>query len=62
MTIPLMSAPEAEVRAILSDAMLPAPPPLVRAPRHVNFDLIDRTKLGEVVFEPMNPSLQALAL
>jgi plasmid stability protein len=51
---------EAEVRAILADAIQPLP--IYRGQRHVNFDLIARLDLGEVVFEPMGPSLGELEL
>ena len=46
---------EAEVRAILAEAVQPQP--VYRGQRHVNFDLIAKMALGEVVFAPMTPSL-----
>ena len=46
---------EAEVRAILSEAVLR--PPIHGPVRHVNFDLIAKTDLGEVTFEPVRPVL-----
>ncbi len=51
---------EAEVRAILAEAMEPVP--MYGVMRHVNFDLIAKTDLGDVVFEPMSPSLHAVEL
>ena len=50
---------EAEVRAILAEALQPLAQPAVR---HVNFDLIDRIRLGEVVLEPVNPKLHEVEL
>ena len=50
---------EAEVRAILAQAMQPI---LTRTgSRHVNFDLIDKTALGELIIEPTCPSLDEMA-
>ncbi len=51
---------EAEVRAILTDAVQLHPP--AQGPRHVNFDLIAKMELGEVSFEPMRPSLREVEL
>ena len=51
---------EAEVRVILADAVQPLP--IYGAMRHVNFDLIAKTGLGEVVFEPMSPELREFEL
>jgi plasmid stability protein len=49
---------EAEVRSILAEAI--QPPPVNRGQRHVNFALIAKMDLGEVVFEPMSPSLREI--
>ena len=46
---------EAEVRAILADAM--QPPSVEHGVRHLNFDLIAKMDLGNAVFEPMNTLL-----
>ena len=46
---------EAEVRAILADAMQPSP--VEHGARHLNFDLIAKMDLGNAVFEPMNTLL-----
>ena len=51
---------EAEVRVILSEAVQPLP--IYRAVRHVNFDLIAKTGLGEMTFEPMRPALREFEL
>jgi plasmid stability protein len=49
---------EAEVRAILAEAMQPI---LTRqGSRHVNFDLIDKTDLGELLLEPIRPLLDEI--
>jgi plasmid stability protein len=51
---------EAEVRAILSEAL--QPPPVHGPVRHVNFDLIARTDLGDVTFDPVRPAFRELEL
>ena len=51
---------EAEVRAILAEAVQPLP--AYGGARHVNFDLIARMDLGDVVFEPMVPLLREVEL
>ncbi len=51
---------EAEVRVILADAV--QPPPIARGTRHLNFDLIAKADLGDVVLAPMSPTLRELEL
>lgn len=51
---------EAEVRVILADAV--QPPPLACGTRHLNFDLIAKADLGDVVFESMSPTLREIEL
>ncbi len=51
---------EAEVRAILSDAVQGPSP--TRGARHVNFDLIAKLDLGALDFEPMRPALKEVEL
>lgn len=51
---------ESEVRAILAEAVQPSPS--YRGRRHVNFDLIAKTGLGDLTFEPMAPTLREIEL
>jgi len=51
---------EAEERVILAEAV--QPPPIARGTRHLNFDLIAKTELGDVVFESMSPTLREVVL